>query len=110
MKVDRLDEMIGGWFVGNFEPTLLRTEAAEVAIKHYREGEHEARHHHKIATEITAVISGHVRMDGREFGAGEIVTLAPGESSEFTALSDATLVAVKIPGAPNDKYVDEADG
>ena len=106
MKVDRLDDMVRGWFVGDFEPTLYRTTAVEVAVKHYAAGDEEARHHHKIATEITAVVSGRVRMDGRELAAGEIVTLAPGESSDFLALTDATVVAIKLPGAKHDKYED----
>ena len=107
MKVDQLDDMIRGWFVGDFEPTLYRTEAVEVAIKSYAPGDVEARHHHKVATEITAIVSGHARMDGREVGPGEIVTLAPGESCDFAALTEVVLVAVKIPGARDDKYADE---
>ena len=106
MKVGRLDDMVRGWFVGDFEPTLYRTEDVEIAVKHYAAGDEEARHHHKIATEITAVVSGRVRMDGRELGPGEIVTLAPGESSDFAALTDATVVAVKLPGAKDDKFAD----
>lgn len=108
MKVDQLDAMLKGWFIGDFEPTLYRTGDVEVALKRYEAGDHEPSHHHKIATEITAVVSGTVRMDGRELGPGEIVTLAPGESSDFTALTDATVVAVKLPGAPGDKYEDDA--
>jgi hypothetical protein len=104
MRVDRLDDMVRGWFVGDFEPTLYRTDAVEVAVKEYASGDHEARHHHKLATEITAVVSGRVRMDGRELGPGDIATLAPGESSDFTALTAATVVAVKLPGARDDKY------
>ena len=39
MKVRRLDDMVRGWFVGNFEPTAYRTDGAEVAVKHYAAGE-----------------------------------------------------------------------
>ena len=31
MNVARLDQMTGGWFAGNFEPTLLRAEVLEAA-------------------------------------------------------------------------------
>lgn len=106
MRVDRLDDMVRGWFVGDFAPTLYRTEAVEVAVKRYAPGDHEARHHHRVATELTAIVSGRARMDGRELEAGEIVTLAPGESSDFTALTDVTTVVVKLPGAKDDKYED----
>ena len=102
----RLGQFTKGWFVGDFTPTLLATGAVEVAIKSYRAGEHEASHHHRLATEITAVVSGRVRMSGEEIGAGEIVRILPGESTDFTALTEATTVVVKIPSLAGDKYPD----
>ena len=48
MKVAKLDDMIKGWFVGNFEPTLLKTNDVEVAVKRYKKGDYEDRHYHKI--------------------------------------------------------------
>jgi hypothetical protein len=102
-----LDEMVRGWFVGDFEPTAYRTPEVEVAIKHYVAGDSEERHVHKVATELTAVVSGSVRMDGRELHAGEILRLDPGEPCDFLALTDATVVAVKLPAVPGDKYIVE---
>ena len=101
-----LSQFTKGWFVGNFDPTLLASDAVEVAIKHYRAGDHEQAHHHKVATEITAIVSGRVRMSGEEFNAGEIVKIAPGQSTDFTALTDATTVVVKLPCVSGDKYID----
>lgn len=106
MIVDHLDHMLKGWFVGDFEPTLYRTQDVEIAVKHYGAGEHEASHHHEIATELTVIVTGAARMRDRELGPGDIVVLTPGEVSDFTALTEVTLVAVKLPGASNDKYVD----
>ena len=103
----RIDQFTNGWFVGGFTPTLLATEAVEVAIKSYRAGEHEAAHHHRIATEITAVVAGRVRMSGEEIEAGEIVRISPGQSTDFTALTEATTVVVKLPSVVGDKYVDQ---
>jgi quercetin dioxygenase-like cupin family protein len=108
MRRYTLDDMVRGWFVGPFDPAALRTESAEVAIKSYVAGETEERHVHRVATELTAVISGTVRMDGREVGAGDIVVIEPGEASDFEALTEAVLVAVKLPGVPGDKYLVEA--
>jgi len=104
MKHLRLDDMVRGWFVGAFNPTALSTEACEVAVKNYKAGEHEDAHFHKIATEITVILSGRVRMAGGEYGANDIILLEPGEVTSFDALTDVTLVAVKVPGAKNDKY------
>ena len=101
-----LEGFTKGWFVGRFSPTLIPSDAVEVAVKHYQAGEHESAHHHKIATELTAIISGRVRMSGEEVGAGEIVKIHPGQSTDFTALTDATTVVVKMPCVAGDKYVD----
>jgi anti-sigma factor ChrR (cupin superfamily) len=101
--------MTKGWFVGSFAPTTHATEACEVAVKHYKAGDHEAAHYHKIATEITLIVSGRVRMAGGEWGDGDIVTLDPGEVTDFLALTDAVTVVVKTPGAPHDKYMVETN-
>jgi mannose-6-phosphate isomerase-like protein (cupin superfamily) len=101
-----LKRFIKGWFVGNFKPTLLASDAVEIAIKHYQAGEHEMSHHHKVATELTAIVSGRVRMAGEEIGAGEIVKIHPGQSTDFTALTDAVTVVVKMPYVAGDKYSD----
>jgi hypothetical protein len=103
-----LESFTKGWFVGNFNPTILASDAVEVAIKHYKAGDHEASHHHKVATELTAIVSGRVRMAGEEIGPGEIVKLVPGQSSDFTALTDVVTVVVKMPCVAGDKYPDNA--
>ncbi|WP_424244650.1 cupin domain-containing protein [Elusimicrobium posterum] len=106
MKTASLKQMVKGWFVGNFKPTLLNTNDAEVAVKRYNKGDYEGRHYHKIATEITVIVSGRVRMNGVEYGADDIIVIEPGESTDFECLEDNTVnTVVKIPGANNDKYV-----
>jgi anti-sigma factor ChrR (cupin superfamily) len=105
----QLDDMVRGWFIGDFDPVAHRSDEVEVAIKHYRAGDSEPRHVHKISTELTAVVSGTVRMDGRDLGPGDILTLAPGEPCDFEAVTDAVVVAVKVPAAKDDKYLVEAD-
>jgi len=105
LKTAHLDSMVKGWFIGDFEPSLCRTEDVEVAVKRYNRGDREARHFHKIATEYTVIISGRVRMNGVEYGEGDIVVMAPGEATDFECLEDGTVNAVvKKPGAKNDKY------
>ena len=47
MKTAKLGSMIKGWFIGNFEPTLLRTNDVEVAVKEYKKGDYEELHYHK---------------------------------------------------------------
>lgn len=104
MEHANLSEMVKGWFVGNFNPTLLSTKDFEVAIKKYKSGESEAEHFHKVATEITVVVSGQVQMCNRIWGEGSIIKLMPGEATSFLALEDAVTVVVKTPSAIGDKY------
>lgn len=104
MKTHKLSNMQHGWFVGAFTPTVHRTDAVEVAVKEYPAGSHEPAHYHRIATEITVIVSGEARMAGASFGRGDIVVMAPNDITDFTALTDVTTVVVKIPGALDDKY------
>lgn len=109
MKTARLDDMTKGWFVGNFTPTLFNTNDVEVAVKEYKKGQKEARHHHKIATEITVVISGKIRMNDIVYSKGDIIVMYPNEATDFEALEDTVNAVVKIPGANNDKYLGETN-
>jgi hypothetical protein len=108
VNVRRLEDMVGGWIVGDFEPTCLRTPACEVACKHYAAGAHEDTHVHRIATEITLIASGRARMNGRELAAGDIVILDPGDPTDFTAIEPTITVVVKMPSVAGDKYPVEA--
>jgi len=104
MRNARLEDMNGGWFVGNFLPSALHSTDAEVAVKHYRAGSREPLHLHKVATEVTLVLSGSVRMIGHVWNAGDIIVLDPGESTGFEAIEDSVTVVVKTPSLRGDKY------
>ena len=101
--------MVKGWFVGNFTPTLLQTNDVEVAVKHYKAGEREDWHFHKIATELTVVLSGEIEMNGTRYKEGDIIVMEPNEGTDFLAVTDAANVVVKIPGANNDKYLEDGN-
>jgi len=105
MKRLSLASYTKGWFVGEFEPTIIKTNDVEVAVKVYQQGDAEELHHHKVAREITVVVSGKIRMNGQIFKAGDIVVIEPGESTDFYAIEDSVNTVVKIPGAQNDKYL-----
>jgi quercetin dioxygenase-like cupin family protein len=105
MKRHKLDDMVRGWFVGDFTPSLYATQAVEVAVQRYPAGTVEAEHLHRIATEITVIVSGEAEMQGQHLVAGDIVVLEPGEITGFRALTDVVTTVVKLPGAKNDKYL-----
>jgi quercetin dioxygenase-like cupin family protein len=99
-----LDDMVRGWFVGDFEPSVLRMSAAEVAVQRFAAGDVEAEHHHRAAVEITVIVSGRAVMCGREVTAGDILVLPPGTATSFHAIEDTVTAVVKTPSVIGDKY------
>jgi hypothetical protein len=104
MTTTNLNEFFKGWFVGNFNPTLVNNEHFEVALKRYKTGDYEESHHHKIATEITVIVEGEVEMNGVRYIKDDIITIQPNESTDFKCITDVITVVVKTPSVKNDKY------
>lgn len=102
-----INDFVRGWFVGGFSPTLYKTTDVEVAVQYFKKGDREARHCHKIATEITMIVSGKAKMNDVTLNEGDILRISPGEYTDFEALEDTVTTVVKLPGALNDKYLEE---
>ena len=92
--------------MGNFEPAVYRTSDVEFAVQRFAAGSYEERHFHKVATEITVIVSGQVEMNGIPYSSGDIILMAPNEGTDFRAVTNATTAVLKIPGALNDKYLE----
>ncbi|MCY1740377.1 cupin domain-containing protein [Ensifer sp. SL37] len=105
MSHQNLDQMTNGWFIGNFDPSLLKTDVFEVGVKRYKAGDEDPKHFHKIAREITVIVSGRVFMFDREWSEGSIIDIPPGVPSSFRALTDAVVTVVKVPSVAGDKYL-----
>jgi quercetin dioxygenase-like cupin family protein len=109
MKLNHLSKMINGWFVGDFEPSIFKTREFEVAVKKYKKGDYEKSHYHKIATEITVIVSGMVEMNKVKYSEGDIIVIEPNESTDFLALTDCITTVVKVPSVINDKYINNEE-
>ena len=105
MKILNIAEMKLGWFIGNFEPSMLKTLEFEVAIKSFLAGESEPHHKQIIATEFTVVLSGEIEINEIKFYQNQIVRINPGESANFLALSDTTILCIKTPSIATDKVL-----
>jgi len=104
VKHHKLAEMVRGWFIGPFNPSVFPTDAFECAVKTYVAGDSETPHMHKVATEITVIVHGVVKLNENEYRDGDIIEVSPGEVVRFEALTDATTVVVKVPAVAGDKY------
>ena len=105
MKVDKLKNFTKGWVVGNFEPSLLKTDDFEVAVKYYKAGDYEEKHYHKVATEITIIAEGSVRMNGELYSKGSVITIETGEATDFKVLHYTITTVIKFPCVGGDKYL-----
>ena len=106
MRLTNLENFTGGWFLWDFEPSLLGQSNFEVCVKRYEKGTREPAHSQIQATEWTAIISGKCRIGQHLLGPDDVLEISPGEVADFEALTDVILVAVKSPSAPNDKVVE----
>ncbi len=103
----KLSDFKGGWFVGNFDPAIIKTEEFEVSVKEHVAGEKTEKHYHKVALEVNCVVSGEVLINGENFCAGDVFVVHPGEVVDPIFQKDCTIVCVKSPSDVNDKFVVE---
>ncbi len=108
MTISKLNEMTGGWFIGNFEPSLFNTTDFEVAVKRYKAGDQEKSHYHQQAIEFTVILNGEVEMSGKRYVDGDIIRIEKNESTDFKAITDVVTVVVKMPSVVNDKFITDA--
>ncbi len=108
MEISRIENMRGGWFIGDFEPTLMKTNAFEVAVKKYTAGQYEKVHFHIEAVEFTLILNGEAEMNGHKLVDGDIVRINRNYATDFKAITDVTTVVVKMPSVANDKFFPDA--
>ena len=107
MKVLKINDMKGGWFVGNFKPTAFTSPDFEVCYKLHKAGEEWPVHYHKEATEINFLVRGRMRIQDTILKAGDIFVLEPFEVADPEFFEDCEVVIVKTPSVPGDKYIVE---
>jgi quercetin dioxygenase-like cupin family protein len=104
MKIFKMKDMIGGWFVGNFEPSAFKTENFEVCYKKHPKNDVWDRHYHKEATEINYLVKGKIKFQNKILESGDIFVVYPWEISDPEFLEDTEVVIVKTPSVIGDKY------
>ena len=107
MTVLSIDNFEGGWFIGDFDPAVIKTKDFEVCYKKHSQGEVWDIHYHKISTEVNYLIRGEMTINGELLIAGDVFTIYPEEVAEPKFLTDCELIVVKTPSLVNDKYIVE---
>lgn len=97
--------MKAGWFIGDFEPSVLRTREFEVGVKSHPKQSKWDVHYHKQATEITLLVSGKMKIADQVIESGQVFVLEPYEVADPVFLEDCLVVVVKTPSVVQDKYI-----
>jgi len=105
MKVIKLKDMKGGWYVGDFEPAAYKTSDFEVCYKKHPAGEKWDVHYHKHAIEVNYLVRGKMKIQETILNEGDIFILYPWEIADPTFLEDCEVVVVKSPSVPGDKII-----
>lgn len=100
----KLDNFTGGWLVGNFIPSLIKTDAIEVGIKEISAGTTGDGHYHKLITEYTIILHGHAILNNQEYFKGDIIILKPNEKNYTKFIKDTLILSIKSMSIPDDKY------
>jgi quercetin dioxygenase-like cupin family protein len=104
MKISKITDYVRGWFIGDFNPSVLRTKDFEVGVLTHKKGEVWEAHYHKESIEYNVLISGKMTVQGKELNSGDLFVFQKGEIADPIFLEDCTLVVVKVPSIPSDKF------
>lgn len=105
MKINKLDNMKHGWFIGYFEPAILKTELFEVGHHHHKKGTSPIPHRHNILTEYNYIVSGELKIENSILSAGDFFIYEPGDIAYIDFLQDTDLIVIKVPSIPKDKEI-----
>jgi len=104
MKTYKIQDFYRGWFIGNFEPSLIKTENFEVGLLTHKKGEQWPKHYHIVSTEYNLLVFGSMIIRETRIEPGEIFILEPYEIADPEFLEDCVVLCVKVPSLPGDKY------
>lgn len=104
MRVTKLTDYVRGWFIGNFSPSVLNTTDFEVGVLTHHKDEKWPSHYHKESIEYNVLVTGKMVVQGKELNSGDVFVFEKGEIADPIFLEDCTVVCVKVPSIPSDKF------
>ena len=104
MKIIELSKMHRGWMIGDFQPSILKTDLFEVGYLLHKKGENWPKHYHSVATEYNLLVRGSMKVCGTKINPGQIFIIEPNEIADPIFYEDCEVICVKTPSLPRDKY------
>jgi NDP-sugar pyrophosphorylase family protein len=104
VKKSKLENMTRGWLIGNFEPSILKTDTFEVGYLKHHKGQIWPAHLHKEANEYNILIKGSLLINNEMINVGEIFVIPKGMLTSAKFLEDCEILCIKVPSNTKDKY------
>lgn len=104
MNLSKLKDYHRGWIIGDFDPSILRTKDFEIGVLFHPKGEVWPAHYHKDSVEYNVLIIGKMIIQGKEINSGDVFVFEKNEVADPVFLEDCTVLCVKVPSIPADKY------
>ncbi|SCY71446.1 WavE lipopolysaccharide synthesis family protein [Butyrivibrio sp. INlla14] len=102
MKQICLREMKKGYFIGDFEPNILRSKDVEICIRGASKYTLDAAYYRRNDKRVIYINQGKIDIDGRIFGKGDAIMFEPGEVINIFALTNVEMIAMNFPGTKGD--------
>jgi hypothetical protein len=99
-----IDSFVRGWFIGDFEPSILRTKTFEMALLKHSKGEKWDFHYHAQADEVNVLLSGRMMLNGYEIRARNVFTIPKKQIACPLFLEDCVVLCIKTPSVIGDKF------
>jgi dTDP-glucose pyrophosphorylase/mannose-6-phosphate isomerase-like protein (cupin superfamily) len=103
-QVWNLCDFTRGWFIGDFLPSILRTQEYEVALLTHPKNEKWDYHYHKEAEEINFLVEGEMTVNNRMIREGEVFRIPRNQLTCPHFLKDCKVLCIKVPSVVGDKY------
>jgi NDP-sugar pyrophosphorylase family protein len=100
-----LCQTVRGWFIGDFEPSFLRTPGVEVGVLTHQAGEKWTPHVHEHCDEYNVLLDGSMTINGVPIARHDVFTFLRGAPSAPTFLTDCRVLCIKLPSVPGDKVL-----
>ena len=104
MKKYDLKDFKNGWIIGNFQPSVLKTDNFEVAVISHQKNQKWPKHYHKHLTEYNLLLEGKMIINSTEINKNEIFIFEPNEVADPIFLEDCKVLCIKVPSTIGDKH------
>ena len=96
----------GGWFLGDFEPSLIKNKDLEFGYKRIPKNTKPDYHFHKFKTEYTILLEGKIKCleSNKVIIPITCIKLSPFEKNDQYFIEDSLILIINNPSKRDDKY------